>query len=281
MAEHSLRYKETASCLCERSYAVWIADMRGHGRTADLGVNPKSKGGLPGHCADHRAFAKILLDIDRILLEIQQVHPGLPVFLFGHSWGSFIVQGYIEAFKRPLAGCILSGTRGPGSFLVAFGAPLMTVVAALKGVREYSAFAQRLASGAYNKAFAPNRTAFDWVSRDEREVDDLINDPLCGGHCSVGFYRDLALCLQRIYSKRALEKTPRNLPVFVFAGTCDPVGDMGAGPSALVDMYRKIGMRDIEFILYPGGRHETLHETNRGEVMGNLCDWLDRHIIKN
>jgi alpha-beta hydrolase superfamily lysophospholipase len=279
MAEHGLRYAETAARLCENGYAVWAADMRGHGKTADLAVNPPDNGGLMGHCADMKASSKILLDLERIHAEIQKTYPEAPLFLLGHSWGSFIAQGFIETFnKRPLSGCILSGTRGPGGALVAFGAPFMTLFAAVRGIRSRSNFARGLADGAYNKAFRPNRTAFDWLSRDEKEVDACIADPLCCGHCTTGFYRDLARCLQRIHRKRMMERINKTLPIYVFAGSADPVGDMGAGPTALVDIYRKIGIKDIEFVLYPEARHEALHETNREEVMRNLCVWLDRHI---
>ncbi|MDR2097278.1 MAG: lysophospholipase [Spirochaetaceae bacterium] len=279
MAEHGLRYAETAEYLCGRGYAVWAADMRGHGQTADVGVNPADKGGLFGHCADINAFSKILLDIEKINTEIQKVYPRLPVFLMGHSWGSFIVQSYIETFnKRPLSGCILSGTKGPGSALVAFGAPFMTVFAAIRGVRARSVFVHNLVDGSYKKAFQPGRTELDWLSRDEKEVDVAVNDPFRCQVFSVGFYRDMVRALQRIHRKRSIERINRSLPVYLFSGSADPVGNMGLEPTALVEVYRKIGMRDVELVLYPGARHETLHETNREEVMRNLCGWLDRHI---
>jgi alpha-beta hydrolase superfamily lysophospholipase len=279
MAEHGLRYAETAAYLCGRGYGVWAADMRGHGMTADLGVNPADKGGLLGHCADSKSFPKILLDVEKINSEIQKAYPELPIFLLGHSWGSFIAQGYIETFnKRRLSGCILSGTKGPGTdVLVALGAPFTTFLAAAGGVRRYSAFAHKLADGAYNKFFRPNRTELDWLSRDENEVDAAIADTLRCKACSAGFYRDMAQALRRIHRKRNIERINRELPVYLFSGSADPVGGMGAEPAALVEIYRKIGMKDIEFVLYPGARHEPLHETNREEVMRGLCDWLDKH----
>jgi alpha-beta hydrolase superfamily lysophospholipase len=279
MAEHGGRHTETAAFLSRNGYAVWAADMRGHGKTADLNVNPPDRGGLLGHCADTKAFSKILLDVERIHSEIQKTYPGVPLFLLGHSWGSFIAQGFIETFnKRPLSGCALSGTKGPGGALVAFGAVFMPVFAAIRGPRYRSMFAHRIADGAYNRVFRPNRTISDWLSRDEAEVDSFIADPLRPKLCSAGFYRDMAACLQRIHRRRMIERINRELPIYVFAGSADPVGDMGAGPTALVDIYRKIGIKDIEFVLYPEARHETLHETNREEVMRNLCRWLDGHV---
>jgi alpha-beta hydrolase superfamily lysophospholipase len=279
MAEHGGRYAETAACLSENGYETWAADMRGHGRTADPSVNSPDKGGLLGHCADTRAFSKTLLDVERIHNEIQKTYPGVPLFLLGHSWGSFIAQGFIETFnKRPLSGCALSGTMGPGNALVAFGTVFMTVMTTFRGPRYRSMFARKMADGSYNNAFRPNRTAFDWLSRDNKEVDGFVADPLCGGICSAGFYRDMARCLRRIHRRRMIERINKELPVYAFSGNADPVGGMGAGPTTLVDIYRRIGIKDVEFVLYPGARHETLHETNREEVMRNLCRWLDRHI---
>jgi alpha-beta hydrolase superfamily lysophospholipase len=52
---------------------------------------------------------------------------------------------------------------------------------------------------------------------------------------------------------------------------------MGASPTALVDVYRSMGIQDLEFVLYPGARHETLNETNRDEVIGDLLTWLKKH----
>jgi alpha-beta hydrolase superfamily lysophospholipase len=279
MREHSLRYEETAHYFCERGYTVWAADMRGHGRTADIGVNPAGMGGILGHCADTNAFSRILLDIEKINMEIQKTYPSLPLFLLGHSWGALIAQGYIETFnKRPLSGCILSGIKSPTRMLTAFGSQFMTIFAAVSGIRGYSVFIKKIVFDAYNMAFHPNRTEFDWLSRDKKEVDAYIADPLCGCQCSVGFYRDLVRAIKHVYRKRIVERINHRLPIYILAGSADPVGEMGTGPTAIVDIYRRIGIHDIEFVLYPEARHESLHETNRDEVMRNLCGWLDRHL---
>jgi alpha-beta hydrolase superfamily lysophospholipase len=281
MAEHSLRYERLALRLCGEGVEVWAADMRGHGKTADLDVNDPSKGGLLGHCADKNAVALVASDIDIINNTIIKTCPNTPLFLLGHSWGSFLVQNYIETYNNtPLSGCILSGTRGPDGALIAVSKPVMAVVAALSGCRKYSAFAHALADGSYNKPFRPNRTPFDWLSRDEKEVDAYVNDPLCGMHCSAGFYRDLTALLNRIHRPDTLCKIKPALPIYVFCGSTDPVGDMGQSPTALIDAYHAMCINDLEFVLYPDARHETLNETNREEVTGNLLGWIKRHCEK-
>ena len=280
MAEHGLRYKKLAEKLSIHNIEVWAPDHRGHGKTADLSVNYPDRGGRLGHCADRNSFDTVTKDVHAINTLIRQTYPDIPLVLMGHSWGSFISQNYIEKYSNEQAGidgCILSGTRGPGDFLVKAGLPLMNIIAFVHGSRNRSPLARALADGSYNKPFKPNRTAFDWLSRDEQEVDAYVADPLCGFLCSSGFYRDLTYGLNKIHKPDAMSRIRTSLPVYVVCGSADPVGDMGASPTALVNIYRSLGIKDLEFILYPGARHETLNETNQEEVMDNLVSWINRH----
>jgi alpha-beta hydrolase superfamily lysophospholipase len=318
MAEHSLRYETLALRLAGEGFEVWAADARGHGMTAERRVkadrrvktagqgvgaverrvqpgrrantagpvmdtagraqNDPGKGGLLGHCADRDGFFRVVADINILVDAVKEAHPDLPLFILGHSWGSFLAQAYIEAHGDRLAGCLLSGTRGPGGPAITFGVPLMAFIAFLRGKRRFSVLSWAIANGSYNKPFRPTRTFFDWLSRDEKEVDAFAADPLCGMGCSSGFYRDLTRGLRDIHRRQAMEGIPRSLPIYVFCGSADPVGDMGESPTALVTAYRSLGIRDLEFVLYPEARHELLNETNREEVMGNILRWLIRHV---
>ncbi|MDR3335436.1 MAG: lysophospholipase [Treponema sp.] len=277
MAEHSLRYDRLGRRFSQAGIEVWAADQRGHGKTADLGVNEADKGGLLGHCADKDGIAKVMADIHRINKTIHGIYPEVPLFLLGHSWGSFLTQNYIETCTYPLAGCILSGTRGPDGLKIKMSVPVMALLALLTGPRKGSRLARAFADGPFSKPFKPNRTPFDWLSRDEKEVDAYYRDPIAGMLCSAGFYRDLSALLYQIHKAEAMNMIRRDLPIYVFSGNADPVGDMGASPTALVNAYRSIGIRDLEFVLYPDARHETLNETNREEVTENLLDWISRH----
>jgi alpha-beta hydrolase superfamily lysophospholipase len=279
MAEHGQRYQRLAEKLTACNIEVWAADQRGHGKTADLTVNQPGRGGRLGHCADADGFNRVTADVHAINLAIRKTYPNTPLVLMGHSWGSFISQNYIEKYNDPriIDGCILSGTRGPGGFMVKAGVLIMNLFAFFCGSRNGSQAARAISDGPYDKPFKPTRTPFDWLSRDDQEVDAYANDPKCGMLCSTGFYRDMIGGLNQIHKKAALSKIAVGLPVYVFSGNSDPVGDMGRSPTALVTIYRSLGIKDMEFILYPGARHETLNETNRDEVMDNLLSWISRH----
>jgi alpha-beta hydrolase superfamily lysophospholipase len=284
MSEHSGRYERFASRLAAAGVEVWAADMRGHGQTA-VSENGAEKGGLLGHCADRDAAALILSDVHQLNSAIHESYPDIPLFLMGHSWGSFLVQGYIERYEEPkLAGCILSGTRGPDKGLmgarIILGGAFLSMLTLFRSGRSRSKLAAALADGAYIKAFrsrnAPrsSRTDYGWLSRDAEEVEAYIADPLCGKLPSLGFYRDLARLLQMIHKKSNMTRISHNLPLYIFAGSRDPAGDMGKSPRALVESYQKLGINDIAFVLYPEGRHEMLHETNYEEVEENLLSWI-------
>lgn len=278
MAEHAYRYRRLAEKLAPSGIEVWAADQRGHGKTADLKVNGPKKGGRLGHCADGDAFSLVTRDIHELNKEIRKT-TNAPIFLLGHSWGSFIAQNYIEEYTNNLLinGCILSGTKGPGDFMIKAGLPVFALLAALRGQRNGSRIARAMGDGQYIKPFKPNRTQFDWLSRDEEEIDNYNSDPFCGFLCSTGFYRELTRILNNIHRSENLAKINRNLPVYVFSGNADPVGNMGAGTTALVNEYRNLGINDLEFVLYPGARHEILNETNREEVIDNLLSWINKH----
>jgi alpha-beta hydrolase superfamily lysophospholipase len=271
-----MRYERLAEKLCEAGIEVWAADQRGHGKTANLEINGPGSGGLLGHCADGDTFQRVTEDVHFINMEIRK-KLSCPLFLLGHSWGSFIAQNYIEVYSAAIDGCILSGTRGPGGFKERAGLPVMALLAAICGQRQGSQAARALADRPYSRPFRPNRTAFDWLSRDEAEVDAYVNDPLCGYLCSSGFYRDLVKGLIRVHHKKAMAQIRKDLPVYIFCGNADPVGEMGASAASLVNEYRSLGIADLEFVLYPGARHETLNETNRQEVTDNLLSWICRH----
>ena len=193
-----------------------------------------------------------------------------------------MVQGYIEQYANnsalPVKGCLLSGTRGPGGLKITLGALFLSIIARVKGPRRYSLISEALSSGSYNKPFKPNRTRFDWLSRDEKEVDAYIEDPLCGFRCSSGFYRDMIRGLAAIHKRQAIARIQRNLPIYIYCGSADPVGEMGASPTALVSAYQQQGISDLEFVLYPEARHEVHNETNREEAMEYILNWLLRHL---
>ncbi|HEX3045345.1 MAG TPA: alpha/beta hydrolase [Bacillota bacterium] len=270
MAEEASRYKGLAQALTGAGYLVYADDHRGHGRTAGTldKVGYMGKDGFNGAVEDLRQLNQI----------IRAEYPGLPVFLLGHSMGSFLTQQYIYKYGSDLSGAILSGTSGPQGPILSLGRFLARLVIIFKGAQTPSPFLDQLTFGSYNQRFKPNRTRFDWLSRDEAEVDAYLANPFCGTIFSAGYFYDLCGGLQQIHWIQNQRKIPTNLPIYAFSGTMDPVGRFTRTVRRLLDTYQQLNIRDVTYKFYPEGRHEMLNEINRDEVIRDLIAWLDKHV---
>jgi alpha-beta hydrolase superfamily lysophospholipase len=248
MAEHLGRYERLARALSAAGYAVYGADHRGHGRSAEVhGLGSFGPGG----------FQRVVDDMAEVSELARREQPGAPLVLLGHSMGSFASQLYILDHGADLAGLVLSGTAAM-DLLVANGPP---------GGLE-----------AFNAGFEP-RTGFEWLSRDAAEVDAYLADPLCGFALDEGAMQTMFGLGVGARGDPRLANLPKTLPVYVISGEVDPiVGPDQAFARALIDSYAAAGLRRIDHRVYPGGRHEMFNETCRGQVEAELVAWLDRAV---
>ncbi|NNG35053.1 alpha/beta hydrolase [Nakamurella aerolata] len=271
MAEHSGRYQRFADRLTGTGYAVYASDHRGHGKTAQSQADK-------GYFTDRDGFATVVADLGLVGERARADHPGLPFILFGHSMGSFLSRGYAIANGDKLDALVLSGTAASPGLLGKVGRFIASVQARLRGRRHPSKLMNALSFGQYNKAFKPNRTEFDWLTRDPAEVDAYIADPDAGGIFTAGFYADLLGGLAAVNDDAQVAKIPKSLPIYVVSGSLDPVGGNSKGVRQVADQLARAGVRDVSLKLWPGGRHEMLNETNRDEVMDDLVRWMDEHL---
>ena len=269
MAEHGGRYARLAQALCGAGYGVYALDQRGHGRTAEAGT--------VGLYAETDGWNKVVGDLASLNQHIGQQHAGLPIILLGHSMGSYISQAYLLHHSASLHGAILSGSNFQPVALYRAAQIIARIERARQGLRGRSALIDFLSFGSFNKAFKPNRTAFDWLSRDPVEVDNYINDPLCGFRCTNQLWIDLLGGLQQISKVSNLAQIDPGLPILVMGGDCDPVSE-GKRLKDLAHALREAGCQDVQLTLYPQARHEVFNETNRDEVTADLLAWLDQAL---
>ena len=268
MAEHSARYARVAEALTAAGYAVYANDHRGHGHTAarreDLGF-----------FGEHDGFGRALRDLIALSDRIERDQPGLPLFLMGHSMGSMLVRLYLFQAASRLAGVVLSGANGRNGPLAHVGIQLGKLERLRLGPRGVSKLLQFTSVGVFNLPFRPNRTKFDWLSRDPVEVDKYAADPLCGFGLTVQGWLDVYGALLAIEREQDLARLPKDLPLYLFSGSLDPVGGDNKRGRWLLDALHRAGMRDVTERFYPEARHETLNETNRDDVERDLIAWLD------
>jgi alpha-beta hydrolase superfamily lysophospholipase len=264
LAEHSARYARLAAALNAAGYAAYANDHRGHG--------PKAAPADLGHFADEGGWDKVVGDLWTFNRLIAAEQPGTPIIFLGHSLGSFLGRGFIAQHSDALAGVALSGSNGRPPAIATLGRIIAREERLRLGRRGKSDPILQMWFGEFNKPFKPARTAFDWLSRDEREVDAFVADPLCGFPFTTQLAIDVLDALPRVTSRESLAAIRKDLPITVFSGERDPVGSNIKG---LIEDLKAARFSKLTTRLYPGARHETLNETNRDEVTRDLIAWLD------
>ncbi|MDZ7820626.1 MAG: alpha/beta hydrolase [Candidatus Marinimicrobia bacterium] len=268
MAEHAARYEEFARYLCDRGIAVYANDHRGHGKTA----------GSPdrlGYFADENGWVKVVTDMRKLTKIIRNDYPKTPVFLFGHSMGSFLARTYITLYDD-IHGAILSGTGDQSALTLSAGHALAYVHRKLYGAKKASVFFDNMSFGSFNKHFE-DEGDLAWLSRDREKVNAYREDPYCGFVCTVGFFQDLFFGLRYISSKTHNRWIRITLPVLIMSGSEDPVGDFGKGPESVAGMYRELQLEEVDLKIYEGARHELTNETHRNRVYEDVYEWVKLH----
>ncbi|GAB6269196.1 MAG: alpha/beta hydrolase [Smithella sp.] len=271
MAEHAARYERFAEALTKAGYAVYANDHRGHGKTA--GSQEEI-----GCFADENGWEKVVEDMHTLTSIIKKDYPKKPFFLFGHSMGSFLSRHYSMLYGNELSGLVLSGTGGDPGIIGKIGLLIAKMDARIHGKKAKSEIMNKLSFGAFNGAFKPNRTDYDWLSRDNAEVDKYISDPLCGTVFTAGFFCEMLGGIGYINKKENIAKIPKNLPIYIFSGAKDPVGASTKGVTQVYKTLKAAGLGDLTLKFYEDGRHEMLNEINRDEVFSDVIGWLNKHI---
>ena len=256
LGEHMGRYAQLAEILLEDEFAVYGNDHRGHGLTA----RPSGSFGEfgPG------GFDQLIEDMVSLRVIAKNEHRGKPYIMLAHSLGSFAAQQFVLDHGHSVDGLALSGSG------------------ILDGLAR---LAQSVPAGEdpmklMNTPFEPARTPFDWLSRDNAEVDAFINDPLCFPSLKPDSMQSFLDAFPRLADPQEIRKVPEDLPLYIFSGSDDPVGQKLEGVRVLIDRYRSAGLSSIARDFYSGGRHEMLHEINRRDVITNLLVWISG-IVKS
>ena len=244
VGEHAGRYASLIDALVADGCVVYADDHRGHGRTGmKQWHGDASKLGRLGP-GGLRAARDAVWQLTGI---IRDEHPGLPLILLGHSWGSFLAQMLLNRHPEAYDAVVLSGSalRWPGS----------------------------LNSGDLNSPWkGDGATGVEWLSSDETVGDEFLADPLTTT-------TPLAKLFGPADSARLIGRPRRNLghdiPVLLMVGRDDTVG----GPRSvhrLADAYRsRSGLTDVTTLVYPGARHEIFNDVSQAEARADLLAWID------
>lgn len=263
LGEYAGRYARFAEAAAARGYAVCAHDQRGHGPDAEQ----------PGYLGPACGWQTLIDDVECVNRSLREQFESLPVVLLGHSMGSYVAQNFAMYHSPRIDALLLSASTWPSRLRVAAGLLAARVESFRLAPHKYSGLLHYLGFSSFNAPFKPARTGLDWLSRDDREVDRYIEDPLCGGPYTCGLWVELTRALLRIGSDDELLRIAADLPILITGGENDPVGgERGMGKLAL--HYAQTGHQRIKVKIYKDGRHEMLNDINRDEVTQDWLDWI-------
>ena len=265
MQEHCGRYDELGRFLAGAGFLVLAHDHAGHGGS----MEPEN---IPGYFDDFKGWDRLVEDALELKRGVAPSYPGCPVYLFGHSMGSFVARTIAARYGGDYDGFIFCGTAGKNSMLP-LARQTAKFICSTGGRKKPSPLLRKLAFGSYNERFK-EPSEFAWLSRDPKTVADYESDPLCGIPFTAGGFKDIFDGLSFLQSPEWPGMVP-DKPVLLLAGEEDPVGGYGKGVEEVAELLKGSGHSQVTCRIYPGMRHEVLNEVGREEVQLDIFHWLE------
>lgn len=259
MQEHSGRYRHFAEFLNAGGYNVITSDSRGHGKTMP---SPNDYG-----CGEKDIFSESIFDQLNIIEYIKKNYPNLPIYLFGHSYGSFLSQKLLQ-ISPDIQKIVLCGTTYGNNFSYKAGLVLANLLKFFGKEKSRATAIEKMSLSAWGKKFENG----NWLSRDTKVFEAYQNDPLCGGSFPISFYRSLFKNMTKV--NKGIKQISKTKKILLIAGESDPVGGNAKLVKKLYNTYISNGI-NAQLITYPGARHELINEINNAQVYNDILDFYN------
>jgi alpha-beta hydrolase superfamily lysophospholipase len=272
MQEYIDRYDEFANFLAEKGIIVIGNDHLGHGGSV-------GERGTYGYFCKNDPATVLVRDAHRLKKMTQEDFPGIPCFILGHSFGSFVAREYITRYGTGIKGAIIQGTAFMPSGTIKSLGGLVNFLQVVMGEKYRSSMVNNMAFKGYLKKIPNPRTNFDWLSHNEASVDKYAADPACNFVFTLNGFKTMAELLKRVQDTDKMEDIPKDLPILITAGKEDPVGNYGEGPEKLYNIYKNdLQIKNVDIKLYDGFRHELQQEIGREQVFADQYEWIKKVV---
>ncbi len=271
ITEHIGRYERLAAACTERGLVVCGNDHIGHGRSL-----PEDKP-IRTYFGPEGSWDFLVGDARTMNTIMRKELPNLPLCLLGFSLGSFVVRNALFQYPDCADAAILAGTGQQSPLALSIARRIARSEAKKHGYEAVTETITRLTYDGYNKKFAPVQSKFDWLLADEAAREEFLQDPLRGEDFTVGAFSELLRGMGRSIDSKLVGHMNRQAPVLLLSGGDDPVGDFGKGVEKTKRFLERQGVERVEMKLYPGLRHDILHEAPREEIYQYLIDWVLRN----
>lgn len=231
---------------------LWVGEQFANNGIAAHALDLRGRGQSDGERYYIDNAEDYVNDVATFITKVKSYHPGLPVFLLGHSAGGVISCVYTLDHQSEINGLICE------SFAHELPAPDFAI-AVLKGLSHIAPHAHVL------------KLEMAGFSRDPKVIEMLENDPFVANE--VQPTKTIATMVH-IDERLKKEFARITLPVFILHGTLDRV----TKPSGSQHFYEQAGSTDKTLKLYEGHYHDLLNDIGKEEVMADIQEWIDKRI---
>lgn len=267
MTEYMENYNEFAEFLCENDFFVAGHDQLGHGHSV------KSSNEL-GHFINKNSVDILVEDMYNLMKKVRSEYPDMPYFLFGHSFGSFLSRIFAGTYGNKLSGLILTGTGNADIKKVKHALKLIRAIRITKKADYRSSLVQKTLFTSYSERIENPENMHEWICRDEKSIEDYLNDPLNNYVYTLNGFSTLLYAVLKMQEERVFEDTPEKLPILMMSGSEDPVGNYGEKVLEVCNLYKEHKVKDVTLKIYKGARHNILMEINKKGVMKDCMEWI-------
>lgn len=267
MAEYQGRYRELAQFLMERGYAVLTSDLKGHGnnieRSADLGF----------FCDN--AVSRLTGNIHENTMYIRNTFPGKPYFIFGFGMGALIASVYFKKYDNFTTGMFMFSIPAYRPVIPAHQL-IIKLFSTLKGEYHRSKIVNAMIMGPLTRHYSKEGSSYAWLSSDIDSVYKYEADPKCGYIYTLNGFQTLLELMQMTYINGSWIRKNTGCPVRIFSGADDPAIINNANMLRTVHTFSDNGYSNVGYIVYPGQRHELIHDTKSRMVFRDILKELDK-----
>ena len=264
MSEHKERYYDFMEYLKNQGYVVVINDHRGHGSSV------KNKEDLGYFYTEDISY--IINDLYDVTKYIKNKYKDKKIYLFSHSMGTLVARGYIQKYDNEIEKLILCGPPTKNE-LTKFAIKLSQVSKYINKDTKPSKLLNKLTFGSYNKGNTINN---EWLSKSIDNVNNYNEDELCGFIFTGNGFINLYKLMDNAFCRENYKMQNKSLPIFVIAGSEDPVIQDEKKFLELVDFLKELGYKDVTSKLYKDLKHEILNEEEKNIIYKDVLDFFNK-----
>lgn len=264
MSEHKERYYDFMEYLKNQGYVVVINDHRGHGSSV------KNKEELGYFYTEDINY--IINDLYDVTKYIKNKYKDKKIYLFSHSMGTLVARGYIQKYDNEIEKLVLCGPPTKNE-LTKFAIKLSQVSKYINKDTKPSKLLNKLTFGSYNRGNTINN---EWLSKSIDNVNNYNEDELCGFIFTGNGFINLYKLMDNAFCRENYKMQNKSLPIFVIAGSKDPVIQDEKKFLELVDFLKELGYKDVTSKLYKDLKHEILNEEEKNIIYKDVLDFFNK-----